>query len=282
LRREIRPERPEEIEQLGPRTRLISELSQLESRGREVWILVVFAASVLLLGFLSLFVPQHIWSGNKLTVSFTIPPQVLFVVMILLVIFALFLVRREMDLRKMRLTNVSQLLEAQSKLTSSMLDSVTHVFNRSLLRELLQSEISSADRNSRPLTLIMTDIDNFKGVNDRFGHLTGDFVLAEVASILRSCVRGSDYIIRYGGDEFLLVLPETDLGGAAIVKQRIYQQLDDWHQNNRVGDIKVSLSVGIHLHRKGDSADQTLAGADSNMYGDKRPSSIPSPVPPRS
>ena len=247
-----------------------------------MWILVVFAASVLLLGFLSLFVPQHIWSGNKLTVSFTIPPQVLFVVMILLVIFALFLVRREMDLRKMRLTNVSQLLEAQSKLTSSMLDSVTHVFNRSLLRELLQSEISSADRNSRPLTLIMTDIDNFKGVNDRFGHLTGDFVLAEVASILRSCVRGSDYIIRYGGDEFLLVLPETDLGGAAIVKQRIYQQLDDWHQNNRVGDIKVSLSVGIHLHRKGDSADQTLAGADSNMYGDKHPSSIPSPVPPRS
>ena len=78
------------------------------------------------------------------------------------------------------------------------------------------------------------------------------------------------------------MLPETDLGGAAIVKQRIYQQLDDWHQNNRVGDIKVSLSVGIHLHRKGDSADQTLAGADSNMYGDKRPSSIPSPVPPRS
>ncbi|MEE8256848.1 MAG: GGDEF domain-containing protein [Acidobacteriota bacterium] len=282
MRREIRPERPEEMEQLGPRTRLISELSQLESRGREVWILVVFAASVLLLGFLSLFVPQHIWTGNELTVSFTIPPQVLFVVMILLVIFALFLVRRELDLRKMRLTNVSQLLEAQSKLTSSMLDSVTHVFNRSLLRELLQSEISSADRNSRPLTLIMTDIDNFKGVNDRFGHLTGDFVLAEVASILRSCVRGSDYIIRYGGDEFLLVLPETDLGGAAIVKQRIYQQLDDWHQNNRVGDIKVSLSLGIHLHRKGDSADQTLAGADSNMYGDKRPSSIPSPVPPSS
>ncbi len=282
MRREIRPERPEEMEQLGPRTRLISELSQLESRGREVWILVVFAASVLLLGFLSLFVPQHIWTGNELTVSFTIPPQVLFVVMILLVIFALFLVRRELDLRKMRLTNVSQLLEAQSKLTSSMLDSVTHVFNRSLLRELLQSEISSADRNSRPLTLIMTDIDNFKGVNDRFGHLTGDFVLAEVASILRSCVRGSDYIIRYGGDEFLLVLPETDLDGATIVKQRIYQQLDAWHQNNRLADIKVSLSVGIHLHRKGDSADQTLAGADTNMYGDKRPSSIPLPVPPRS
>ena len=163
-----------------------------------------------------------------------------------------------------------------------MLDSVTHVFNRSLLRELLQSEISSADRNSRPLTLIMTDIDNFKSVNDRYGHLTGDFVLAEVASILRSCVRGSDYIIRYGGDEFLLVLPETDMDGSTIVKQRIFRQLNDWQQNNRIGDINLSLSVGIHLHRKGESADQTLAGADSNMYGEKRPSSVPSPMPPSS
>ena len=190
--------------------------------------------------------------------------------MIALVIFALSLVRRERELRKMRMRNVSQLLEAQSKLSNSMLDSVTHVFNRSLLRDLLQSEISGAERNDRPLALMMTDIDHFKEINDRFGHLTGDFVLAEVANILRSCIRGSDYIVRYGGDEFLLILPETDEAGADMVKRRIYQRVEEWQEKNRMGNFNLNLSIGTHLHKNGETADQTLSLADSKMYEDKR------------
>ena len=163
----------EGIEQLGPQRRLLSELSRLESRGWEMWVLIAFAGAVLVLGALSLLIPERIWDSNALTVSFTLPPQVLFVFMILVVILALALVRREMELRKTRMVNVSQLLEAQAKLSNSMLDSVTHVFNRSLLRDLLQSEISGAERNVRPLTLMMSDIDNFKKYNDNYGHPFG-------------------------------------------------------------------------------------------------------------
>ncbi len=258
------------FEQLGTQNRLLTELSRLETGGWEARILVGFAVAVLALGGLSFFLPRDFWTNHPLTVSFTIPPVALFVVMIALVIFALSLVRRERALRKMRMRNVNQLLEAQSKLSNSMLDSVTHVFNRSLLRDLLQSEISGAERNGRPLALMMTDIDHFKEINDRFGHLTGDFVLAEVANILRSCIRGSDYIVRYGGDEFVLILPETDEEGADMVKRRIYQRVEEWQGKNRMGKFSLNLSIGTHLHKNGETADQTLSLADSNMYEDKR------------
>ena len=279
MKRPFQQGRPEDIEQLGPRQYLISELRRLESRGWEIWILIAFAAAVLVLGFISFLVPESFWGANPFTVTFTLPPQVLFVFMILVVILALALVRREIEIRKVRLSNVSQLLESQSRLSNTMLDSVTHVFSRSFLRELLQNEISSAERNSRPLSLMMTDIDAFKEINDRLGHLTGDFVLEEVANILRSCIRGSDYIVRYGGDEFLLILPETDEAGSAMVQQRINQRLEQWRKNNRIGNITLRLSLGCHLHCAGDSADQALAATDSRMYGDKQRLFTPAPVP---
>ena len=272
-------DRPEDIEQLGPRRRLLSELRQLESRGWKMWTLIGFAAAVLILGFLSFLVSDSFWGSNPFTVTFTVSPPVLFVFMILVLILALALVRQQMEIRKVRLSNVSQLLESQSRLSNTMLDSVTQVFNRSLLRELLQNEIASAERNSRPLSLMMADIDRFKEINDRLGHLTGDFVLGEVAKILRSCIRGSDYIVRHGGDEFLLILPETDDSGSTMVERRIHQRLEHWRQNNRIGNLTLRLSLGCHLHRAGDSADQALAATDRRMYEDKRRPSTPAPVP---
>lgn len=256
-------------EKLGPQARLREELTQLESQNRDFWVVVAFAAGVLLLGFLSLVVPHSFWSASDLSVAFWVAPQVLFVIMMGLLLISLYLVRREMEVRKLRLLNLHQLFEAQSEFAASMIDSVTHVFNRNFLRELLQSEISRTERNKRPLCLVMVDINNFKQVNDRYGHLMGDYVLAEMARIFRSCVRGSDYIVRYGGDEFLLILPETDETGSGIVKSRIQQRVVEWDQSNRVGDLPISLSIGVTLHKEGQALEQTVADADARMYADK-------------
>jgi diguanylate cyclase (GGDEF)-like protein len=261
------PDQTKLVERLGPQARLRDELSSLESHDRDIWILVVFAAAVLLLGALSLLVPGSFWQQN--TLEMKIPPQVLFLVMMVVMVLVLYMVRREVEVRKLRLVNVQHALSAQSELAASMVDSLTNVFSRSFLRELLQGEISRSERNNRPLGLIMCDVDNFKSVNDRFGHLMGDYVLAQIAGILKSCVRGSDYVVRYGGDEFLIVLSETDAGGSQIVMKRIRQKVSEWDRANRLGDFSVGVSLGLHQHVAGQSVEQAVSQADARMYAEK-------------
>jgi len=256
------------VEQLGPRARLQSELTKIESQNRDVWILIIFAGAVLLLGALSLLIPGSFWQHNVLELK--IPPQFLFVVMMLVMVLALYMVRREVEVRKLRILNMQQNLEAQSDFSASMVDSLTNVFSRSFLRELLQGEISRSERTNRPLSLIMCDVDNFKAVNDRYGHLMGDYVLAQIAAILKSCVRGSDYVIRYGGDEFLVILSETDEPGAQIVMSRVRQKVVEWDAMNRIGEFAVSVSLGLHQHVAGQTPEQSVAEADARMYADKQ------------
>ena len=255
-------------EKLGPQARLQAELSKAEAQKRDVWLMVLFAAVVLLLGAISLLWPTSFWRQNSLEIR--IPPQVLFVVMMIVVVVTLYAVRREAEMRRLRLQNLQQTLAAQQEYTASMIDSLTNVFSRSFLRDLLQGEISRAERNNRPLGLLMCDLNNFKRVNDRYGHLMGDYVLAQMAGILKTCVRGSDFVIRYGGDEFLVILSETDEPGAKIVQGRIVEKVQEWDRVNRVGDVPISFSMGLYLHVPGQTVEQDVAEVDARMYADKQ------------
>ena len=256
------------VEQVGPQARIKTELLQLESQKKEFWILVIFAAVVLILGVLSFFFPHQFWNGGSLQVS--VSPQILFVVMIAIVLAALVFVRRDLEVRGLRLANLQQFMSSQEEQANSMIDAVTNVFTRGFLHDLLASEISRAERTNRSLALIMSDLDNFKQVNDRSGHLMGDYVLSQIATILKSCVRGSDYVVRYGGDEFLILLPETDEQGAGIVRQRVLTKVAEWDHNSRVGDLPISLSLGLYLHVTGQTADKDVAEADARMYAEKQ------------
>jgi diguanylate cyclase (GGDEF)-like protein len=260
------------FEKLGPNARLQLQLSELESYNPETWILIVFAGAVLVLGALSLLSPTSFWRTNELEIR--IAPQVLFVIMVALVVGVLYFTRRETEIRRLRLANLQQTLQAQSEQAASFLDALTNVFNRNILHELLQGEVARAERNNRPLGLLMCDIDNFKQFNDRQGHLMGDYVLAQVAGILKSCVRGSDYVVRYGGDEFLVILPDTVEGGAKTVRRRIKEKVAIWDQHNRTGDVPVSVSLGLYHHVTGDSPEKDLAEVDRRMYGDKQKRNI--------
>jgi diguanylate cyclase (GGDEF)-like protein len=161
-------------------------------------------------------------------------------------------------------------MSSQEEQANSMIDAVTNVFTRGFLHDLLASEISRAERTNRSLALVMCDLDNFKQVNDRYGHLMGDYVLLQIATILKSCVRGSDYVVRYGGDEFLILLPETDEQGGGIVRQRVLAKVAEWDRNSRVGDLPVSVSLGLYLHVTGQTADKDVAEADARMYAEKQ------------
>lgn len=260
--------KPDSTERMGLQGRLHAELVKLESRNRDIRWLTVFAAGVLLLGTVTLLARGSFWYEPSLEIK--IPPPIFFVVMIAIILLVLYLVRRELAVRKLNLATIQQTLQVESEQTASMFDAVTNVFSRRFLFELLQKEIARAERNTRPLALVMCDLNNFKQVNDRCGHVVGDEVLAQIAAILKSCVRGSDHVIRYGGDEFLLILSETDEPGAVAVRTRIQEKVAEWDRTSRVGNVPISVSLGLYLHAHGQSGEQDVAEADARMYADKQ------------
>jgi len=263
-------DKPLNVEQVGPQARIAAELVRLDSQKREFWVLIIFAGVVLFLGVLSFFFPNEFWYSGGLHINLS--PQVLFVIMVATVLASLAYVRRDLEVRGLRLANLQQYMNAQEEQAASMVDAVTNVFTRGLLNDLLAGEISRAERTNRSLSLIMCDLNNFKQVNDRYGHLMGDYVLSQIATILKSCVRGSDCVVRYGGDEFLILLPETDEKGAETVRQRIHHRVAEWDRSNRVGDLPISVSLGSYLHVNGQTPDKDVAEADARMYAEKQAS----------
>ena len=159
-------------------------------------------------------------------------------------------------------------------------DPLTGVLNRYALEELLRRETSRSARYDRPIGLLMIDVNRFKEINDRFGHGVGDKVLQGVADVIRHNVRESDIVVRYGGDEFLVILPETD-GETEVVKARILAEVARRNETNPLLEFPVTLAIGsVHwTSEAGRSIEETLADADRRMYDDKR-AGAPSPPQP--
>ncbi len=149
-------------------------------------------------------------------------------------------------------------------------DPLTGAFNREFLLARLPQEIEAAIDRDRPLSLALVDVDHFKAVNDQYGHGIGDVVLAEVARRLRGAIRGGDLLVRYGGEEFIAVLPKADAGRAWEVGERMRQRVCE--KAFDVGDglaLLLRVSVGIAQWRMGETMPDLIERADTAMYGAK-------------
>lgn len=151
-------------------------------------------------------------------------------------------------------------------------DPLTGVYNRRYLDRVLPTEQDRAERFDRPFALLMLDLDDFKRVNDRYGHRQGDEILVAFAQALERNVRSIDAVIRYGGDEFLVVLLETDVEGAGMACRRIRQRVEEALESSPAvpSDVKIGVSVGLAVRNPGESVDEKLAEADHRMYMEKR------------
>src|SRR6185503_4216823 len=113
------------------------------------------------------------------------------------------------------------------------------------------------------------DVDDFKNVNTRHGHLFGDLVLAEVGGILKGSIRGSDFVIRMGGDEFLVALVATDEAGGKIVKTRVLNRVMEWNKTSPMTSYELSLSCEVQEFDPSGSFDDAMATVDRKMYVEK-------------
>ena len=149
-------------------------------------------------------------------------------------------------------------------------DPLTGAYNREFLIQRLPQEIEAAIDRDRSLSVAMVDVDHFKSVNDQYGHGVGDVVLAEVARRLRSAIRTGDLLVRYGGEEFLAVLPKADAGRAWEVGERMRQRVCE--RAFDVGDglaLLLRISVGIAQWRMGEPMPDLIERADVALYGAK-------------
>ncbi|MCA1569818.1 MAG: GGDEF domain-containing protein, partial [Chloroflexi bacterium] len=150
-------------------------------------------------------------------------------------------------------------------------DPLTGLFNRAQLFVTLEQEVSRTRRSDRGFCVLMVDLDGLKAINDGAGHLRGDHVLRTLGSVIRTSIRTVDSAYRYGGDEFVVLLPETDIVGAFVVAEKIRGGAEDVGMAMSGTEPVTSVSIGLVSHPEdGLSAEELMAAADRAMYQAKR------------
>jgi diguanylate cyclase (GGDEF)-like protein len=155
----------------------------------------------------------------------------------------------------------------------SVTDELTGLFNRRRFDEVLDTEVERAKRFGQSMALVLLDLDDFKQINDTYGHQQGDVVLREVGRVLRESCREIDEPARYGGEELAVVLPGTDLHGAYLLAERVRQGVESLRLPLLVtnGEIRITASLGVAaLPESADDQDGLVAAADAAMYDAKR------------
>lgn len=152
---------------------------------------------------------------------------------------------------------------------ASTQDPLTGLFNRRLMLDRLQNEAALTKRRNNVFSVLMIDIDHFKSVNDTWGHHVGDNALVLVASALKMALRSSDVCARWGGEEFLILLPDTGKAGALEIANRLLVAIRGLRIPEMALDQNLTISIGLAQHQRGDDLDETLKRADDALYAAK-------------
>ncbi len=178
----------------------------------------------------------------------------------------------DVDLLRLRLRTVRRVVLRERQLRElARQDSLTGLPNRRACDEALRREWERAVRYGRPLSCAVVDVDRFKSVNDERGHLEGDRLLARIGAVAAAGVRSSDFAGRYGGDEFLLLLPETELAAAQVCCERLVEAVTEALQGSGAGGSEPTITVGVGERTPSmQRAADLVAAADANLRAGKR------------
>jgi diguanylate cyclase (GGDEF)-like protein len=182
--------------------------------------------------------------------------------------------KREELLNEKNLEKTVALKEANRKIKSlnrrlkylATHDKLTKIHNRRSFLSYLEKDMQRAKRTGNHLSMLMFDIDYFKKVNDTYGHLAGDAVLHELAELIKNSIREVDILGRYGGEEFLIILPDTDKEEAVVLGERILDLVREMKVETEKKTISITISIGITCFKKGDTIETFIERVDKALY----------------
>ncbi len=245
------------------------ELSPVGKQSWQIWMLLVLACGLVGVG-LSLYglfrQPSFAWDTVALL---NMLPPIMFGIMSLFLLASFYIAQKEAVLAALRQEVLTQKIEAELNRELALLDPITEVYNRRYARIILTREASRVKRYGSTLALMMIDITGFRRVNDSIGHTGGDVVLRQIAHLIQSKIRNSDIVIRFGGDEFLLILPEAEAAGVERLLVRLKQSIIEWAPRAGMADFKLRFAIGLACFNPEGRVDETLSLAEERMLQDR-------------
>jgi diguanylate cyclase (GGDEF)-like protein len=253
----------------GVLAQVSQQLSHLEKRDGELWLIVSLAGLLVGAGLLAVLYPAAFLKQGNIHFEITVSRPLVLGLVALLALLNTYLLTRRLEIRRLREELISRTIQQELTQQQSFTDPLTEIYNRHSLEDMAGRFMSQARRSKKPLTFMLIDVDQFKQVNTKFGHLTGDVVLANTAALLKHSVRGSDAVFRYGGDEFLIILADTSSVDARYVVERIRTGLVEWNRAGHLENFELSLSMGVAEWAEGKTLTALLDSADHEMYAVK-------------
>lgn len=255
------------------------QLRELGSRDLQLWSIGVLIMVVLAAGFASVVAPNLAWRGlpGMGRIEYRYLPQLFFGLISLILLFNIYIVMQKRNLSSTRAALIRELVFSERLESFTLIDPLTQLLNRRSLDQVLPREIARANRSGSHLTFVLVEVAGFKGLNDRLGNVAGDQLLVEVARLLKGTFRGSDAIIRYSGDRFLIIMADTNEKRAASAMRRLSAVVDRWNLNTKSG-WEMVLNYGIAQYAIGATAAELLIEAEQRLVQQqarKAPQAVP-------
>lgn len=241
---------------------LKEKMEALDRRVFQLWKTLTFLSLALTAGLAIVLLPEILRSHEKSQPT----PQLVVGLLVLVTLLNIYLWKQREFLLRTREVMLRERTRRELAEAQAVLDPLTDSFNRRYMETVVAKEVSRADRLGTTLVFMMIDVDDFRSVNTRFGHPIGDRILCDVAELLKQSCRLSDTVVRYGGDEFLVLLSGSSEADAHRVVQRIQDRANAWNQNNPMEGYRLSLSCGLALYTKGARVNELIEQADQKMY----------------
>lgn len=252
-------ERAEEIQQ---------QIHHISGRDLQLWSIGSLIMLVLTAGILALVLPNVVWAQKVFQIDQAYLPQLFFGLISLILLFNIYLVGQKFNLNSTRRALIRELVLNERLESLSLIDPLTQLMNRRAMNEFIPREVTRANRTGSALTFMTINIDKFRVINTKLGTLEGDMVLAEMAKMLRLVFRGGDLVFRQGGDEFIIVMPDTTEEQADSPIQRLLRLIEKWNLNNKKG-YDLSISWGVAPYVTGTAVEDVLRAVDRKMYQKK-------------
>jgi len=244
------------------------QIQQLSGRDLQLWSIVILVILVLTSGLLALILPNLMWAQRVVHIDHAYLPQLFFGLISLILLFNIYLLAQKRNLNTTRLALIRELVLNERLESLSLIDPLTQLLNRRAMNELVPREVARSNRIGSSLTFIAIDLNGFSGITAKFGALEGDRVLVDFAKILRTVFRGADLAFRQGGDEFLVMMPDTAEEQADVPVHRLLREVDQWNLGSKKG-YELSFSFAVAAYVTGSDAEDVLRAVDRKLYSKK-------------